>query len=449
VGNRLQVLFKAMGAGVLGLSLMGADAGTGASLTLEEGLKDAGALVCPPETVKVPLNGKASLDAFFQYEPYLYYELANPKLARVTSQGIAVPQAKGTTKVEVTVSGNDREASSCSFRLQIVDPVKFKPATAPQTESRQIKVNGRKLYVNTIVLPKGMPAGLGLGKDTLGNAEAMKAIVTRHQASYAINGTYFAAYNDEIPFPYGTLVKDGELVFNTGSSGAMIAIAADGTARLERAMPIIEGGLDGLYDSGHRWKASYVNRQSGSGTTIYTPDFGATIGTDKGIMIIVSGGKVVKVTGNENVKIPRDGYVIVSQRDRLADLKETFSIGRKVHYRVTYTNSEGRLAHWNDVVAAVNAWPMLIEDGKVVKDGLDEKRAARSGIGITKDGRVVMITTGSATHGEVAELLRAKGAVAAMGLDGGASAGIYSQGVQLFTPGRNLSNVLLFGPDLR
>ncbi|WP_372633242.1 phosphodiester glycosidase family protein [Cohnella sp.] len=449
MGKKFRFLIKAAGAGVLGLSLIGADAGTDrSSVTQEE--QQAGQLACPRETVKLPMNARKSLDALFQYEPYVYYELANPKLARVTSQGIAVPLAKGVTQVEVTASGYEREAASCSFRLQIVDPVKFKPDIAPKTESGQTKLNGRKVYVNTIVLPKGMPTGLGLGKDALGNAEAMKAIVTRHQASYAINGTYFAAYNDEVPLPYGTLVKDGELLFNTGSSGTIIGFGADGTVQLEEAMPSIVGGFDGLYDAAHRWTASYVNRRAGSGTTIYTPDYGARIGTDKGVMIVVSGGRVVKVAAGENAKIPRDGYVIVNQRESLAELKTTFKVGRKVHYRVTYSNAKGRLVEWNDVVTAVQAWPKLIEGGKVVeKDGADAKRAARSGIGVTKDGRVVLVTTGSATHGEVAELLRAKGAVEAMALDGGASAGIYSQGVQLFTPGRNLSNVLLFGPNLR
>ncbi|MFC7148708.1 phosphodiester glycosidase family protein [Cohnella cellulosilytica] len=446
-------MVKTAGAGLLGLSLMGAAAGTdepAAAPAPQEEPAAGNRLVCPRETVKLPMNARASLDALFQYEPYLYYELANPKLARVTSQGIAVPLAKGTTQVEVTASGYERASASCSFRLQIVDPVKFKPSSAPKTESGQTKANGRKTYVNTIVLPQGMPAGLGLGKDALGNAEAMKAIATRRQASYAINGTYFAAYNDEVPLPYGTLVKDGELLFNTGSVGTMIGFAADGSARLDDVSPSVAGGFDGLYDSGHRWTASYVNRRAGSGTTIYTPDYGARIGTDKGVMIIVRGGKVVKVVKGENVQIPRDGFVIVNQRESLAELKETFKVGRKAHYRVTYSNAKGRLAEWNDVVTAVQAWPKLIEGGKIVeKDGADAKRAARSGIGITKDGRVVLVTTGSATHGEVAELLRAKGAVEAMSLDGGASAGIYSQGVQLFTPGRNLSNVLLFGPNLR
>ncbi len=453
MGKRLHFLAKTAGVVLIGFSLMGADAGTdrpaASSASQEEQTAEDG-LVCPRETVKLPMNAKTSLDALFQYEPYLYYEFANPKLARVTSQGIAIPLAKGTTQVEVTASGYEREAASCSFRLQIVDPVKFKSASAPKTESGQTKLNGRKAYVNTIVLPQGMPAGLGLGKDALGNAEAMKAIVTRRQASYAINGTYFAAYNDEVPLPYGTLVKDGELLFNTGSVGTIVSFAADGTARLDEASPSIAGGFDGLYDSQRRWSASYVNRRAGSGTTIYTPDYGTRIGTDKGVMIVVSGGKVIRVAKGENAKIPRDGYVIVNQRESLAELKEMFKVGRKVHYRVTYSNAEGRLVRWNDVVTAVQAWPKLIEGGKVVeKDGADAKRAARSGIGITKDGRVVMVTTGAATHGEVAELLRAKGAVDAMGLDGGASAGIYSQGVQLFTPGRNLSNVLLFGPDLR
>ncbi|MFC4599616.1 phosphodiester glycosidase family protein [Cohnella hongkongensis] len=458
--QKFRLAARTLGAAALGFVLAGADSGAGGGASpageaqqtpsVEARQTDDGALVCPGETVRLPLNAKASLDAYFQYEPFLYYELANPKLARVTSQGVVVPLAKGSTQVEVTASGPDRPAAVCSFRLQVVDPVKFKPAFAPKTESRQTKVNGRQVYVNTIVLPKGMPAGLGLGKDALGSAEAMKAIVTRNQASYAINGTYFAAYNGEVPMPYGTLVKDGELLFNTGSAGTMIAFSADGTARLEEAAPSIDGGLDGLYDVERRWKASYVNRRSGSGTTIYTPEYGTRIGTDKGVMIVVSAGKVAKVTKNENVKIPRDGFVIVNQRESLSALNNTFKIGRKAHYRVTYSNSEGRLSGWNDVVTAVHAWPKLIEGGKVVeKDGSDAKRAARSAIGLTKDGKVVMATTGSATHGEVAQLLRAKGAVEAMGLDGGASAGLYSQGVQLFTPGRSLSNVLLFGPNLR
>jgi exopolysaccharide biosynthesis protein len=301
--------------------------------------------------------------------------------------------------------------------------------------------------VNTVVLPPGLPTDIGFGKDKIGFTEPMKAIVERHGASYAINGTYFSAYGGE-PVPYGTLIKDGELVYG-GTGGTLIGFETDGRARMEEIRATIEGGTDGLYDSKHRWKASWVNRTGGA-TTIYTPHRGARIGTSEGVMIVVSGGKVTKVTEKENVKIPQDGFVIVKLRTNLKAEQERFPVGRKVHYRVLYANGKGRVADWSEVVTGVHAWPRLIQDGKLaVKDEKNAERAARSGIGITKDGGVVLATVGRATFGEIAQVLRAKGAVQGMSLDGGASAGIYSQGVMHFTPGRELSHTLMFGANLR
>jgi len=460
--------FKAAGACLLGLTLMGAGTIEGPKpptaptaptvnmpqpATSESGAPGGstgagiGGLSCPADIVNLPLNRTAGLDAFFGYPQYIYYEVEDGKIARATSQGLFVPSAKGTTRVNVTVTGEDGTAAGCSFRLRVVDPSAYRFASSPVVESGKLRIGGRSVYANTVVLPKGMPADIGFGKDAVGFVEPMKKIVERNRAAVAINGTYFSAYGGE-PVPYGTLVKDGEVAYS-GSAGTMLGIGSDGTARLAEVSVHAEGGTDGLYDAEHRWPISAINRVAGN-TMVFTPVKGTRIGLDQGVMIVVSGGKVKKVVENENAVIPRDGFVVVKLRTTLKEQKTKYPVGKKLHYRVTYWSDGERAKEWNDVATAVSSWPLLISGGKtLVKDEKDAQRAARSAVGLTKDGRVVLATIGQVTFGEIAQVLLSKGAVEAMSLDGGASAGIYARGVQLFTPGREISQTLMFGGDLR
>ncbi|MFD2332805.1 phosphodiester glycosidase family protein [Cohnella sp. GCM10020058] len=104
------------------------------------------------------------------------------------------------------------------------------------------------------------------------------------------------------------------------------------------------------------------------------------------------------------------------------------------------------------VEGAVQAGPQLVANGKVALDILGEgfkdpkiltNGGARSAIGITRDHRLILLTTGGATIPQLAEMMKQAGAWQAMNLDGGASSGLWVDGKYVTKPGRLLSNALV------
>lgn len=101
---------------------------------------------------------------------------------------------------------------------------------------------------------------------------------------------------------------------------------------------------------------------------------------------------------------------------------------------------------------ALQAGPRLVTNGKVTVDPATEgfrdpkiltNSGSRSAVGVTKDHKLILVTVPSAKVKELAQVMLQAGAYQAMGLDGGASSGLYYQGSYLTSPGRELSNALL------
>lgn len=68
---------------------------------------------------------------------------------------------------------------------------------------------------------------------------------------------------------------------------------------------------------------------------------------------------------------------------------------------------------------------------------------ARSAVGLTRDGKLLLVTTDSVKMSELAAVMLSLGAVEAMNLDGGASSGLWYDGAYVTKPGRAISNALL------
>ncbi|MCJ8014061.1 phosphodiester glycosidase family protein [Paenibacillus sp. KQZ6P-2] len=132
--------------------------------------------------------------------------------------------------------------------------------------------------------------------------------------------------------------------------------------------------------------------------------------------------------------------------------------------RVIFTYDENQLASlisgadfqgkYNQglIEGGLQAGPRLIVDGKVSlnvkQEGFKDPKiltggGARSALGITKDHKLILLTTGGATIPQLAEIMREAGAYQAMNLDGGASSGLYYNGKYLTTPGRKISNAIV------
>lgn len=147
---------------------------------------------------------------------------------------------------------------------------------------------------------------------------------------------------------------------------------------------------------------------------------------------IVSGGEVLKASSGDRRTI------FMYDKNHLAELIPGLELGE----RFKQGTMEG----------ALQAGPRLVTNGKVsidvTKEGFKDPKiltggGARSALGITKDHKLILLTTGGATIPQLAEIMKQAGAYQAMNLDGGASSGLYYNGKYLTTPGRQISNAII------
>lgn len=104
------------------------------------------------------------------------------------------------------------------------------------------------------------------------------------------------------------------------------------------------------------------------------------------------------------------------------------------------------------IYGALQAGPRLVTNGEVKVDPATEgfrdpkiltNSGSRSAVGVTRDHKLILVTIPGAKVTELAQVMLQVDAYQAMGLDGGASSGLYYQGSYLTSPGRELSNALL------
>ncbi len=310
------------------------------------------------------------------------------------------------------------------------------------------KIDGTTANVIEIAPGAAVPTVV-LAQDRVGGTEELAAMASRSGAKVAINGTFFEAY-DGVPEPWGTLIKNGQVV-HVGSVGTTVGFTASGQVKMSPVEINIQGGKDGSYSWPGNWYAYGFNRTpTGNSVYIYTPERGARLGFKSGINVVVSGGKVTKITRGENSDIPGDGYVInlSGSEEYLAD---RFSVGDTVQYRVNLNAGDG--SDWSDVITAVGAGPRLVTDGMTSVNSAGEgftsekiltMAGARSAIGVKQDGTIMLVTVPGATIERLAGIMKGLGAHNAMNLDGGASSGLWYNGKHITRPGRQLSNALVF-----
>ncbi len=147
---------------------------------------------------------------------------------------------------------------------------------------------------------------------------------------------------------------------------------------------------------------------------------------------IVSGGELqMKASGDKRT-------IFTYDKNLLADLIP----GEDFNERFNQGSIQG----------ALQAGPRLVVNGKVSLDvkaeGFKDPKiltggGARSALGLTRDHKLILLTTGGATIPQLAEMMKQAGAYQAMNLDGGASSGLYYNGKYLTTPGRKISNALV------
>jgi exopolysaccharide biosynthesis protein len=110
------------------------------------------------------------------------------------------------------------------------------------------------------------------------------------------------------------------------------------------------------------------------------------------------------------------------------------------------------------IVSIVSGGPRLVTDGRIDETMesafSDQQRfgpnaaSARTAVGLTPDGSLLLVSVPGATIQQMRELMLALGCEDAFNLEGGASCGMYCQGKMLATPGRALTTTLQVFLDL-
>lgn len=317
--------------------------------------------------------------------------------------------------------------------------------------TKSFKVGTKTIKANVVTIDLTDPSidlKIGLAQDLVGQVEDLDEIVKRNEATVGINGTFFDAYS-EIKEPYGMIIADGKIV-HIGQKRTVFSFDSKNNTAFRIMNPEIKGSTNGSNEWPNNWYAYWINRtpqyNAGESVIIFTQERGESIGFNYGTNIIVENGKVREIVEEKDVKIPKNGFVINLMGTEVHNLLDRFTIGTSVSYKVI---NDG--VNFGNIDGAIGAGPRLLKDGKIAVDfdleGFKEEKiktgsAARSAIGVTKEKKLIMLTT-TATIVELAEIMKQAGAMNAMNLDGGASSGLYYNGSYITTPGRKISNAIL------
>ncbi len=326
-------------------------------------------------------------------------------------------------------------------------------------ETKTVKFNGGQRSVNAIYIDlndKSIRVETNYAKNKIGSTDDLKNIAelskdANTEVVAAINGSYFNAYTDMLPF--GTLISKGDYI-RLGDTGSTINFSADNTVNVDWLSIKIKGAINDDWDYTGNWYAWNFNSITDSSTAveILTPAFGKTTGNINKTCIVVDNGKVTQIkTGGAN--IPENGYVIVTSD---AKIYKKFKLGDKVDYIVqTFSkDSNGKLTpvDLTDIRSTIGAGPILLKNSVIYADGAKEgfkeakvnvNRSIRSMAGVTKNNTLIIATVPNVTVKELAQIANNLGCVDAITLDCGASTGMYYKGKVVTTPGRKLSNALV------
>lgn len=313
-------------------------------------------------------------------------------------------------------------------------------ASGVAVEQKRVSAAGKAFSVRVVSAPlDAYRVRVALAGGKIGATESLAAIAKRAGAAAAINGCFFDAYTkDSVKTPYHNIMIDGEIV-HIGNTGTTLGFDANGDYRMDQAKFLIRGENTGL-----NWYAYFVNHRGRA--VMYTHDWVGSQAPPDGTQVVVKSGAVQSIDGGKH-PIPSDGFVLCfggGEAYQAGRLKT----GNSCSFRNEINASDS--AFWANCRDAIGCGPQLVRQGQVCVDPVSEGFSsykilsmcgARSAIGITGDKKVLLVTC-TATVQQLGHIMKALGAVDAMNLDGGASAGLYASGRTLQNPGRLISNAV-------
>lgn len=365
----------------------------------------------PATTLDDPIVTGFMLAQDIDNRAVLTVPLAQPRQAHV----FAIPPKKGA-----------------SFRLVIDILKRFTRETVRQLTPvlryvRLEKQSDDRYFVAHLVIAKARDPHVRLQVvRAAGERETVAAMTRRAGAACGINGGYFL----DRTRPVGLLKVDDVLHSLPVWGRPAIAIPRQG--------PPVFGAPRGrwelrLPDGSSREAPDWLDTME----TLPIPPIRVMAGANFTRAVPPAGGRMVVVRGSKVAALPTAAtpldpgdFALFLTGDGETALGDALPEGATV-------NIVPRLdSRWDRYAGAVGAGPRLLADGKLwpieaaqrFKPDITTGRASRSGIGATRDGRVILAVVespgpygGGATLEEMARLLKDRGARDAMNLDGGGS----------------------------
>ncbi len=315
-----------------------------------------------------------------------------------------------------------------------------------------VAIGGKNTPVNYVLVPKSsdLRADVALAQNAIGETESMKSLAQRTSAKAAVNGSYFQNYDSsKSQDPYGILIKNGNLIHAEGT-GSAIGFTEGGNVKMDIVRSAVTATVGGTV-----YNVSLVNHTPAANSNtvvLYNSVYGKTTGYAAGTSVVVQNGEVVSIHSKKAADIPSNGYVLLFTGNKAA-AADALKKGTKVSYHVGYTSQNGTKLDWSDVRTAVGAGPLLLKDGKNIvdpaKEGFTDSAGfdlavARSAVGVTSNGDILLVAGVKCTLNQLANVMSQLGAVHAICMDSGSSSGLYVPGHNLPTPGKEISNILIF-----
>lgn len=261
-----------------------------------------------------------------------------------------------------------------------------------------------------------------LSNDSVAGIEALSEMAARSQAVAMINGPYYMRSGEIL----GLLKIDQMLVSTPDTPRTSFGVLPDGKIIFDS--PAFTGHVE-LPDK-TKIPIDGVNRGRGESELILYNTYYAywTLTAGGGREFLVRDGRIVDIR-NDNSVIS-EGTVVLSASGRQAWLMADLKIGDSLKIVQTL----GPV--WDKVTQAVGAGPCLVKNGEIYMTTLGEEfgsdvaggRAPRTALGITKDGKALLVVVDGRSRSsvgytllELARFMLEQGAVEAMNLDGGGS----------------------------
>ena len=305
--------------------------------------------------------------------------------------------------------------------------------------------------------PQFFNGKIALANGRLDSAASYSSILSGQNAYIAVNGAMFNHLNGANT-TYGSFVSNGKVlrIMRPDTAGvkreAAFVIDSNGKASIQwmninQKIDRVDSGTKAIESVGLN---TTVGNNDGS-RMVYTSEFASKVSGKVAYAFAVdSSNTITKVyTSASDVPVPKGGYVLFTRiaRDPWTDRFFTLAkAGDKLERTFEYAGSTVQ-----NVQTLISCGPTVLKKGAIftnyASEGNYDDHVLGSGthmlLGVKADGKAV-IAYASGSQQSMGNIMKSLGCTSAITVDGGASTYLSCNGKTFITPGRNLTNMLVF-----